>query len=129
MGFDILGLTIGREFTDDICFHVSRFFLLQGGMITSPRKTGSLQYPDSTECIWEIRTEPGYHTEVKLPEISTRFPLNITLFFRSPLRAALIWSCQPPAQKTTLSCRAGRNQVRDGFQWMSLSVVEHCHSR
>ena len=69
MGFDILGLTIGREFTDDICFHVSRFFLLQGGMITSPRKTGSLQYPDSTECIWEIRTEPGYHTEVKLPEI------------------------------------------------------------
>ena len=70
--FGILGWTIGGELTDDICFHVSRCFF-QGGMITSPRKTGSLQYPDSTECIWEIRTEPGYHTEVNCPEISTEY--------------------------------------------------------
>ena len=51
---------------------VSLKVLLQGGLITSPRNTGSVQYPDSTECIWEIRTDPGYHTEVKCPEISNK---------------------------------------------------------
>ena len=51
---------------------VSLKVLLQGGLITSPRNTGSVQYPDSTECIWEIRTDPGYHIEVKCPDISNR---------------------------------------------------------
>ena len=47
-------------------------------MITSPRKTGSLQYPDSTECIWEIRTDPGYHTEVQRPDICVTVSLQVT---------------------------------------------------
>ena len=47
-------------------------------MITSPRKTGSLQYPDSTECIWEIRTDPGYHTEVQCPDICVTVSLQVT---------------------------------------------------
>ncbi|XP_023337929.1 cubilin [Eurytemora carolleeae] len=30
------------------------------GNISSPRQDGSTKYPNSAECIWEIRSDPGY---------------------------------------------------------------------
>ena len=58
-GCILIHIKADNEKTTSVSISVS-----QGGMITSPRNTGSLQYPDSTECIWELRTDPGYHTEV-----------------------------------------------------------------
>ena len=31
------------------------------GNITSPKSLGSRKYPASTECIWQIEAEEGYH--------------------------------------------------------------------
>ena len=116
----IIRIKADNEKTTSVSISVS-----QGGMITSPRKTGSLQYPDSTECIWELRTDPGYHTEVSwLYVIHRKWPTVP----RSLLRAVLIWSCQPHARRTTSSYRAGQSQVRDGSQWVNLSVGELCHN-
>ena len=58
-GCILIHIKADNEKTTSVSISVS-----QGGMITSPRQIGSLQYPDSTECIWELRTDPGYHTEV-----------------------------------------------------------------
>ena len=40
--------------------------LLHGmaGSIVSPRSEGSSKYPDGAECVWEILSEPGYHTKI-----------------------------------------------------------------
>ena len=51
--------------------------LLHGlsGTVTSPRAEGSSKYPDSTECVWEIRAEPGYHTNIAF---TGRFDLEMS---------------------------------------------------
>ena len=51
--------------------------LLHGmaGTIRSPRTQGSSKYPDSAECVWEILSDPGYHTNIVF---SGRFDLELS---------------------------------------------------
>ena len=44
-------------------------------MISSPCNSGSTKYPDNTECVWEIRSDPGYHTVV---DFAGRFDMEIS---------------------------------------------------
>ena len=90
----------------DLCQYVRTTFA-QGGVIQSPRAEGSTQYPASTECTWELRTDPGYHTEV-LPTPPAPTPP------RSPLRAGSTLSCRRTARRTMWRCRAGRRAVSAG---------------
>ena len=49
--------------------------LFQEGVISSPRSPGSTKYPDSTECIWEIRSGAGYHSVL---EFTGRFDMELS---------------------------------------------------